>query len=300
MWLTMELRHLQHFIAVAEELSFTNAARRVHIVQSALSASIRSLERELGTELFKRTGHSVLLTESGKVLLVEARKITQAVTAAQDAVAAVEGGLRGLVRVGILQSLAFGDLVDVLVDFHSRRPQVRIETRVEPGGSRELVKAVQDGHLDVAFVGLPDESPADIDVAPLSCEALAVAVPRNHRLYGRPRVDIDELDGEPFVDYPPGWGIRCRVDQMFADRGLSRDIVVEIADCRTAFELALAGLGLAFVIPSSVGVRGDTLTQVTPAMPFEVSIITGIKPQPHAAARAFVDVVRAHFGRAAA
>lgn len=293
----MELRHLEHFVAVAEELSFTRAAHRVHIAQSALSASIRHLERDLGTELFRRTGHSVLLTESGTVLLAEARGITRTVAAARDAVAAVEGGLRGRVRVGILQSLALGDLARVLVDFHARRPHVRIETRVEPAGSAELVRAVRNGHLDVAFVGLAADYPSDVEVAALTRETLALAVPRDHPLHGRPSIDVDDLDGESFVDYPPGWGIRRGVDELFADRGLGREIVVEVADCRTAFELALAGLGVAFVIPSTLDARDVALHQVTPAIPFEVSIVTGTRPRPHAATRAFVDLVRARFDR---
>ncbi len=297
----MELRHLQHFIAVAEELSFTNAARRVHIVQSALSASVRSLERDLGTELFTRTGHSVLLTESGKVLLIEARKVADAVEAAQDAVAAVEGGLRGRARVGILQALALRDLADVLILFHSRRPHVRIEARVEPAGSGELVKSVQNGQLDVAFASLPgDDYPPDVDVVVLGRETLELAVPANHPLYGKDHIDLDELDGEAFVDYPAGWGIRRSVDRLFADRGLSREIVVEVADCRTAFELAVGGLGIAFVIPSTTaGGRNATLHQVTPAVPFEVSIVTGTQPPPRAATRAFVGLVLGHFERGA-
>ena len=104
----LELRQLRHFVAVAEELSFTRAARKIPLAQSALSASVRSLERTLHTELFKRTGHSVVLTESGEVLLAEARKVLRALDEAQDAVADVEGGIRGTVRLGILQALACG------------------------------------------------------------------------------------------------------------------------------------------------------------------------------------------------
>jgi DNA-binding transcriptional LysR family regulator len=78
----MELRHLEHFVAVAEERNFTRAARRLHLVQSALSVSIRSLERELGTQLFERTTREVKLTDTGRVLLPEARRTLDAAACA--------------------------------------------------------------------------------------------------------------------------------------------------------------------------------------------------------------------------
>src|ERR1700710_1399282 len=89
----VELRNLEHFVAVAEEQSFTRAAARIHLVQSALSVSVRTLERELGAQLFERTTHSVQLTDSGAALVVEARRTLAAADVARDAVAAVRGGV---------------------------------------------------------------------------------------------------------------------------------------------------------------------------------------------------------------
>jgi DNA-binding transcriptional LysR family regulator len=82
----MELRHLEHFIAIAEESSFTQAARRLHLSQSALSVSIRALERDLGARLFERTSHEVALSDAGRALLPEARQIIANVDAARNAV----------------------------------------------------------------------------------------------------------------------------------------------------------------------------------------------------------------------
>ena len=120
----MELRHLQHFLAVAEEQSFTRAAGRIHLVQSALSVSVRSLERELGARLFDRTTHSVQLTSAGEALVVEARRTLAAAEAARDAVAAVRGGVRGTVRVGIMHSLALIDLAGLLTRYHREHPLI--------------------------------------------------------------------------------------------------------------------------------------------------------------------------------
>ncbi len=99
----MELRHLEHFIAVAEQKHFTRAAEAMSISQSGLSASIRALERELHASLFVRNTRSVELTEAGRALLCEGRRALAAAEAAKDAVAAVQGLLRGHLTVGLEQ-----------------------------------------------------------------------------------------------------------------------------------------------------------------------------------------------------
>src|SRR4051812_50109542 len=98
----MELRHLATFAAVAEEGSFTRAAGRLHVVQSAVSSGVRALERELGVTLFDRTTHRVQLSEAGRALLPEARRTLAAAAAARDAVDQLRGGLRGPGRVGVM------------------------------------------------------------------------------------------------------------------------------------------------------------------------------------------------------
>src|ERR1700756_4296827 len=100
----MELRQLAVFVAVAEEGSFTRAADRLNVVQSAVSAAIRNLERELGARLFDRSTHKVALSDAGRVLLPEARTTLAAAAAARDAVDAVEGGVRGTIVLGNMQA----------------------------------------------------------------------------------------------------------------------------------------------------------------------------------------------------
>jgi DNA-binding transcriptional LysR family regulator len=287
----LELRQLRHFVAVAEELSFTRAARKIPLAQSALSASVRSLERALHTELFKRTGHSVVLTESGEVLLTEARKVLQAVDEAQDAVADVEGGIRGTVRLGILQAGAFAPLADLLAAFREQRPQVQLDVRVEPCGSLELLRAVQQNRLDAAFVSIPGEAPEDVDVLPLAAARLAVVVPHDHQLAGKATIALDELAGETFVDYPQGWGIRQLVDRVFDAHRLEREIAVEVGDSQTACALALCGLGIAFLIPSTVPSFEEVLHLTEPVVDLPISLISSRRPASRVATRAFVELV---------
>src|SRR4051812_49822701 len=129
----MELRHLATFTAVAEEGSFTRAAARLHIVQSAVSAGVRALERELGAALFDRTTHRVQLTDAGSALLPEARATLAAARAAREAVDAVRGGLRGTVTLGIMQAGASGaiDIAAPLAALPPHHPHV--ELHAPPG-----------------------------------------------------------------------------------------------------------------------------------------------------------------------
>jgi DNA-binding transcriptional LysR family regulator len=289
----VELRHLEHFLAVAEEGSFTRAAARIHLVQSALSVSIRSLERELSSRLFERTTHHVELTDAGRALLVEARRTLAAVDAARDAVAAVHGGVRGTVRVGIMHSLApLIDLGNLLARYNRERPQVQIVPRAAQGGSIELARQVTDGSLDLAFAALPGGYPQGLTVRPLASEPMSLACPPDHPFASRRVIPLAELDGVRFVDSPTGWGTRRSVDQLFLETGLQREIVVEVADLPTVVDLVRAGFGFAFLSPSLVGdSRHIVLRPVRPRPVFAVSLITPNDRPPSAAARALIDLV---------
>lgn len=288
----MELRHLEHFVAVAEERSFTRAATRLHLVQSALSVSIRSLERDLGTRLLDRSTHRVELNDAGRALLVEARRTLAAAEAARDAVAAVHGGVRGSVRVGIMHSLSLINLGNLLTDYHRQRPQVQIVPVAAPGGSAELARLVLDGTLDLAFAALPGGYPPGLTERLLASEPMALGCPLDHPFAQRRTVPLEELAGAKFVDFPAGWGNRLTVDRLFRESGLYRDVAVEVADIPTVVDLVSAGFGLAFLSPSLVPHPDRiALRPVHPAPTFAVSLITPDGRRPSVAAQAFIDLV---------
>jgi DNA-binding transcriptional LysR family regulator len=292
----MELRNLEHFVTVAEERSFTRAAARVHLVQSALSVSIRSLERELGARLFDRTTHQVQLTDAGQALLPEARRTLAAADAARDAVAAVGGGLRGTVRLGIMHALSLIDLAGLVTTYHRQRPDVRLVPSAAVGGSTDLVRRVLEGQLDLAFAALPSDYPAGLTVHPLAVEDMLLACPPDSRLTKRRTIAIEELDGQPFVEFPPGWGTRLSADQLFHQAGLQREIAVEVADVPHVVELVIAGFGYAFLAPSTVAdTRRLTLRRVRPSPQFAVSLITATEWPHSAATSAFIDLVTATY-----
>ena len=288
----MELRQLEHFLAVAEERHFTRAAQRLHIVQSGLSASIRSLERELDAALFLRSTRRVELTQAGHALLGEARRTLAAAQAAKDAVAAVQGLLRGRLAVGTMQILPPSvDLLAVLGRFHARHPGV--ELRLRQAGTGTLLDWVRDARLDLALVAPVGTPPQGVSLRPLASDPLLVACPPSHPLAERDEVDLAALTGERFVDFQPDWGLRMLIDRYFADARLERATAMEVNDVPTLLELVSHGLGIALVpqVVSASPVPVRYLPLRPPAPAFEVAVASVGDQPTSAAARVLLDML---------
>ena len=255
----MELRQLTHFVAVAEECHFTRAARRLHIAQSSLSASIQTLERELGAQLFVRDKRQVRLTDAGRALLVEARRALSTVTAAREAVAAVQGGLRGRVSIGLARAVDHGHLMTALGRFHRAHPDV--EVVLHHDGSARLLDQVRDGRLDLALLLMPSNRlagavPIDgvsgggvsggdgLAVTPVRPERPVVACGPDHRFAQRNAIALGELRAETLVAFPGGGGEFGGKVTFHAD------------DVQTMLDVVAAGLAIA-VLPRTTA-RGRT------------------------------------------
>lgn len=289
----MELRHFEYFVAVAEERSFTRAAARLHVVQSGVSAVIKSLERELGTELLERNSKRVTLTNAGEVLLPRARAALDAVRDAQDAVDEVRGGMRGTIRIGTLTSITIIDIPAVLGEFHRIHPGVVLHLTVSPRGSVGLVEQVLDGTLDIAFASVPGRIPAGVRVRQLLRERLSLIVPAGHRLADAAEVTIHDLEGEWMIDFPHGYGNRAVVDRAMADAGVQRHVAIEVTDIANAADFVREGLGLTllpeFVIRNRSGL---VLRRVTGAdMEWPLGVVTSASRPPSAAVRSLVALI---------
>jgi DNA-binding transcriptional LysR family regulator len=297
----MELRHLATFVAVAEAGSFTRASERLHIVQSAVSAGVRTLERELGTALFDRTTHQVELTDAGHALLPEARATLAAARAAREAVDQVRGGLRGIVSLGIMQADALGavNTARVLAAFRAQHPDV--ELRARQADSAEMAAQVRDGRLDFAFLALPSRRATGLQLTPLSREPMPFAVHDGHRLAGRADVELAATTDETFADGPPDFGTRSAVDRAFAAAGLQRRVALEVNDTQTLVDFVRHGLAAAF-LPTSVvrDPRGITFVPVRHHTPvFATYIAEPTTRRPSAAAAALLKLAK-HQATAAA
>jgi DNA-binding transcriptional LysR family regulator len=294
----MELRQLATFVAVAEEGSFTRASDRLHVVQSAVSAGVRNLERELGATLFDRSTHKVQLTDAGRALLPEARTTLAAAAAAHDAVDAVGGGLRGTVRLGTMQAQGMRaiDIPGLLAEFRIDHPLVEVHIRHAAGGSSEMATQVQEGRLDLAFVSLPIHELSGVELTPLAREPIMVLAPATHPLAKRKTAALAALAGEPLVEFPVGWGIRMATDRAFQAAGVTRTITYEINDTASLIGFVRHGLALSMLPASLVDDReGLRLLPIRGRAPeFVTAIATPSNRRLSAAARALLKSITTH------
>jgi DNA-binding transcriptional LysR family regulator len=260
----VELRHLEYFVAVAEEKHFTRAAERMRVAQSGLSASIRSLERELDADLFVRHTRRVELTDAGHALLTEAHRTLASAAAAKNAVAAVRGLLRGSLTVGSEQCLGVLDLPPLLSSF--RRAHPGVEIRLKYAGSAHLIEQVRMNRLDVGFVALPGAAPEGIRLMPLATEEMLLLAHPAHRLADNDAVTVADLLDEDFIDFSADWGARRLNDQTFARAEADRRVSIEVNDVHTLLDFVHQGLGVALVPapvtrkPQAKGLHAATLT----------------------------------------
>jgi DNA-binding transcriptional LysR family regulator len=292
----MELRQLAVFVAVAEEGSFTRAADRLHVVQSAVSAAVRNLERELGARLFDRTTHKVALSDAGRALLPEARTTLAAAAAARDAVDAVKGAVRGTIVLGNLQAQGMRsiDVAGMLAEFRSVHPGVEVQVR--QGGSLEMTTKVRDGELDLAFVALPDQQFPGVELIPMASEPIVLAVAAGHPLAGRRRVELSALGSETIIDFPEGWGIRMANDRAFAAAGVTRHIDYEVNDTGSVIGFVRHGLAVG-LLPRSFfeDTSGVVFVPLRGRAPqFLTAIATPSNRRPSADSRALLQTLLAH------
>ncbi|WP_432512989.1 LysR family transcriptional regulator [Kineococcus sp. SYSU DK001] len=192
----MEARELRHFVAVAEELSFTRAAARLGMAQPPLSQSIARLERRLGTQLFVRgpRRHPVL-TPSGRVLLREGRRVLEALAETENLVRSLHHEVEPL-RVGCIPSVMSGLMPKVVPQFQAERPRGGIHLyEIEEA---QLLDDVRAGVVDVGLCRLREQEPG-LDVELLHLEPLVCALPQAHPLAALEVVPLAELAGEEFV-----------------------------------------------------------------------------------------------------
>ncbi|MFG2791887.1 LysR family transcriptional regulator [Streptomyces sp. NPDC048419] len=252
----MELRQMAVVVAVAEEGGFTAAARRLHVVQSAVSATVRALEHELGARLFQRTTHRVTPTPAGRAFLASARTALQAAEEARAAVALAQEELRGKITIGVMQGLYAG-LAPGLAAFHRAHPGVAVRLRQAPAD--DIPRDLRDGTVDLAVVALDSARLRGLATRALAQEEMVlVAAPADPRLPERP-VTLAEAVALPLVDFPLGWAIRTSVDRALRSAAVERATTFEVNDVLGATDLVRHGLGVC-ILPASLAARFPDLS----------------------------------------
>jgi len=291
----MELRQLEYFVAVAADLNFSRAAQRIHVVQSALSAAVARLEKELGVELFDRSKRQIALTAPGEAFLQEAREVILAAQKARAAVQDYRGQLTGTVTLGTLMSWGTLDLAAALEEFRGHNPMVSVRLRQSLTGSAGHLEAIADGRMDLALVSIPTPPSRQVSLLKLTEEPMVFVCSAGHALAGRRRVQLDDLDGADFIHFPQGWGIRRRLDAGFASVGVRPVNAYEVADYAIAAEIVRHRLATT-VLPISAARRFPDLHTVAlrPAMMWTLSLASAATQTGSQAVKALVETITRH------
>lgn len=280
---------MRYVVAVAEERSFTRAAERCHVVQSALSHQIKALERELGVTLFARSSRRVEITSAGEVFLVAARESLEAARRAITEATAATGQLRGEVRLGVIPTVTALDLPAVLGEFHRAHPAVRISVR--GGSSDQFLSALAEGALDVAVLGLPGPvSHRGVAVRVLAREHHVAVVAADHPLARRKRLHLEDLAEETFADFPGASPGREQSDRAFRDHGLHRDVAFEMMSAELILAMVRHGLATALLTPGAVPADPDLRTIDIVDGPTRVEYLAWRDFNPSPAARALLEL----------
>jgi DNA-binding transcriptional LysR family regulator len=290
----MELRHLRYFVAVAEELHFRRAAERLYVAQPAVSEQIRKLEAELGVRLFDRTHRSVALTEPGRALLEEARRVLHVAEGAKLAARNARDSASSRLRIGYVPDALPGSVPRALQQLSSAAP--RIDVGLETGPSLGLIQAVRDGRLHAAIVGLPAPT-RGLRVSSLGYQRLVAAVPATRARHLAAELTLERLAPERVVLLPrdANPALHDAVVSMCHQAGLSPAFVEAPEPRVEAVLLGVAAGGGIALLPASVVERfaapGVQLLELADAdHAFEAAVVTDADSD-HLATHAFLRAV---------
>ena len=223
----MELRHLRYFVSLAEYLSFTRAAERVHVTQSTLSHQIRQLEDEVGQPLFERIGKKVVTTEAGELFLGFAERALKEV---DHGIAMLKqqprGGLTGVVRIGATHTFNIGLIPECVALFLARHPTVRV--RVDELAADQIGAKLLSGELDLGISYRP-QGTSELWFEALYNEEMVLVVGDDHPFAGRKRIRMVELHQQPLVLLPEYFATRMLLDDCFKQCGAEPVVVAEMS-----------------------------------------------------------------------
>jgi DNA-binding transcriptional LysR family regulator len=250
------VRELECFVAVAEELHFSKAAKRLHMSQPPLSRQIQSLERKLGVQLLRRKTRSVELTSPGRNFLNDAREALYRLDRAMITVQRMQQGETERLRLGFIGYLLAPDLVEVLRAFRKARPQCQVElVDMEPG---DQLNDIREGKLDGGFFGIgPAEPLWDLKLFNWKTVPLVIVLPEDHRLAHKPpKLTLANLKEENWVMISRNRAAHFRglVDELCLEAGFMPRIVQESDSVQAVLAMVAAGTGIA--------IASETLTQM--------------------------------------
>ena len=272
----MDLRQLSYVVAVVDHGGFTKAAAAMHVAQPSLSQAVRSLEAELGVELFHRTARKVTLTAAGEALLEPARQALRDAATARAAVAEVAGVAAGHLDLVSLPTLAVYPAAELIGRFRRAHPHVSVRL-VEPEDADAVAERVRNGSSELGFAELPLVG-SDLETHPLEAQEFVALVPAELEpdLARGKALSIRTLARQPFITTPRGTSTRRQIDEALASAGLEANVAVETDHREAIGPLVRAGAGIA-ILPRALAEQAATgavvIREVTPKIVRQVGLI---------------------------
>jgi len=242
---------LEMLVAIVEEGSMNRAADRLHITQPTLSRAIKKLEERFGTAFFERRGKHLVLTPAGRRAYQTAVEVVGAVRRLTDELVAMETPTRGPLTLGAGLTTLQHVLPPLLAPFTRQYPE--IDVNVKTGRAHEMVMALENGEVDLAFIAADQFHHPYLEALPLETESIILAVPAHHPLAHAPSpLSVSALDGQPFLLFSPGTYYRDFLDRVFSESSVRPHIRLEVDSFTTLKKMVEAGLGVTFLPESYV------------------------------------------------
>jgi DNA-binding transcriptional LysR family regulator len=294
----MELRHLRYFVGVAEELSFTRAAQKLHTAQPSLTRQTKDLEEELGVQLLNRSKQRVTLTDEGRSFLVDAKRLLELAAEMVASVRRLNSGEVEALNVGYVSNLFYDLLPTTLASFRQFFPTVSINLFDMSCGDQ--FRALEDGKLDLGFVGLHEPiAQRGLTFRPIASYKTVAALPKDNPLAGKPTIDLKALESMFFIgmseeSYP---GYRDWLGKNCARADFTPKVLQDVDLERTMIQAVSAGLGVALVPEQLKKLPHENVVfrPVTPAVATE-ACLAWKGENPSAPLKAYVEIVE-HIGR---
>lgn len=269
----MELRQMEYAVAVVDHGGFTRAAEALFVSQPSLSQGVAKLEAELGTPLFHRIGHRVVLTAAGRALLEPARQVLRDIRTIRAAVDAVAGVAAGQLDLVALPTLAVEPTARLVADFRRAHPGVTVRL-TEPEDTEELLAFVRDGRCEVGLADLPSAS--DLVAIEIGSQGILAVCPPGTAIDQHTPLGPGQLASMELIATPPGTSTRRLIDKALEVAGVHPRIVVETGQREAIVPLVLAGAGTTFLpapLAADAARRGASVAPLEPPLRRRIGLV---------------------------
>src|SRR6185437_5046196 len=247
----LTMRQMRVFAAVARNLSFTRAARELHLTQPAVSQQIKLLEEDIGMPLFEQFGRKVHLAPAGTELLRYTEQAMELLRQAAESLSAMRGLKRGVLKLGAVSTAKYF-APSLLSAFTPAYPEVSIKFVV--GNREEIIKQLAGNEIDLVIMGRP---PRELETVaePFAKHPLVIIASPSHPLAGRGRIKLAQLASESFIIREEGSGTRASMERVFRERAVPIRVSMEVSSNETIKQSVMANMGIGFISSHTVGLE---------------------------------------------